>query len=82
MDGFFAPQEERNYRGRPITTMPVVLNNDLSRLGKEEYSLKSYEDLEKLRNIAAQREQWKILCTRIQQEAEASQSDDYDAERR
>ena len=81
MDGFFAPQEG-SYRGRPITTLPVVLNNDLSRLGNEVYSLKSYEDLEKLRSIAAQRDQWRILCTRILQEAEATQSDDYDAERR
>ena len=31
MEGFFIPQGDK-YRGRPITTLPVVLNNDLSRL--------------------------------------------------
>ena len=31
MEGFFVPQGDK-YRGIPITTLPVVLNNDLSRL--------------------------------------------------
>ena len=84
MEGFFVPQGDK-YRGRPITTLLVVLNNDLSRLESSTYSsycLKTFKDIENLKKIAEQRDQWRILCTRIQKAAEALQSDDYDAERR
>ena len=81
MEGFFVPQGDK-YRGRPITTLPVVLNNDLSRLESNTYGLKTFKDIENLKKIAEQRDQWRILCTRIQKAAEALQSDDYDAERR
>ena len=81
MEGFFVPQEDK-YRGRPITILPVVLNNDLSRLESSTYCLKTFKDIENLKKIAEQRDQWRILCTRIQKAAEALQSDDYDAERR
>ena len=40
------------------------------------------EDIENLKKIAEQRDQWRILCTGIQKAAEVLQSDDYDAERR
>ncbi|GFS09575.1 hypothetical protein ElyMa_006625200 [Elysia marginata] len=48
------------------------------------YCLKTFKDIENLKKIAEQMDQWRILCTRIQKEAEALQSDDYeyDAERR
>ena len=81
MEGFFIPQGDK-YRGRPITTLPVVLNNDLSRLESNTYGLKTFKDIENLKKIAEQRDQWRILCTGIQKAAEALQSDDYDAERR
>ncbi|GFR99437.1 very-long-chain enoyl-CoA reductase [Elysia marginata] len=81
MEGFFVPQGDK-YRGRPITTLPVVLNNDLSLLESSTYCLKTFKDIENLKKMAEQRDQWRILCTRIQQAAEALQSDDYDAERR
>ena len=81
MEGFFIPQGDK-YRGRPITTLPVVLNNDLSRLESNTYGLKTFKDIENLKKIAEQRDQWSILCTGIQKAAEALQSDDYDAERR
>ena len=81
MEGFFVPQGDK-YRGRPITTLPVVLNNYLSRLESSTYCLKTFKDIENLKKIAEQRNQWRILCTRIQKAAEALQSDDYDAERR
>ena len=81
MEGFFVPQGDK-YRGRPITTLPVVLNNDLSRLESSTYCLKTFKDIKNLKKIAEQRDQWRILCTRIQKAAEALQSDDYDAERR
>ncbi|KAK3773203.1 hypothetical protein RRG08_025869 [Elysia crispata] len=81
MEGFFIPQGDK-YRGRPITTLPVVLNNDLSRLESNTYGLKTFKDIENLKKIAEQRDQWRILCTGIQKAAEALQTDDYDAERR
>ncbi|KAK3789268.1 hypothetical protein RRG08_001658 [Elysia crispata] len=56
--------------------------NDLSRLESNTYGLKTFKDIENLKKIAEQRDQWRILCTRIQKAAEALQSDDYDAERR
>ena len=62
--------------------MPVVLNNDMSRLESSTCCLKTFKDIENLKKIAEQRDQWRILCTRIQTAAEALQSDDYDAERR
>ena len=80
MEEFFVPQGDK-YRGRPITTLPVVLNNDLSRLESSTYCLKTFKDIENLKKIAEQRDQWRILCTRIQKAAEALQSGDYDAER-
>ena len=81
MEGFFIPQGDK-YRGRPITTLPVVLNNDLSRLESNTYGLKTFKHIENLKKIAEQRDQWRILCTGIQKAAEALQSDDYDAEQR
>ena len=55
---------------------------DLSRLESSTNSLKTFKDIGNLKKIAEQRDQWRILCTRIQKAAEALQSDDYDAERR
>ena len=80
-DGFFVPQGDK-YRGRPISTLPVVLNNDLSRLESSTYCLKTFKDTENLKKIAEQSDRGGILCTRIQKAAEALQSDGYDAERR
>ena len=48
MEGFFVPQGDK-YRGRPITTLPVVLNNDLSRLESSTYCLKTFKDIENLK---------------------------------
>ena len=73
MEGFFVPQGDK-YRGRPITTLPMVLNNDLSRLESSTYCLKTFKDIENLKKIAEQRDQWRILCTRIQKAAEAWQA--------
>ena len=51
MEGFFVPQGDK-YRGRPITTLPMVLNNDLSRLESNTYCLKTFKDIENLKKIA------------------------------
>ena len=66
------------YRGRPITTMPIVLNHDL-KLTEHTMSLKSEQDLEQIRKVATNRDQWKQLQQDVVGAAEASQSIDRDA---
>ena len=63
-------------RGRPLTTMPVVLNKDLTRVSDYKLQLTSLKDLEHLRYVAQNRQTWKKITTRIQEVAEASPSDD------
>ena len=66
------------YKGRPVTTLPTVLNKDLSRL-KSNLSLRTTEDLSHLRSMAQDRKVWNSLTREIVQVAEASSSDDKDA---
>ncbi|KAK3764914.1 hypothetical protein RRG08_025435 [Elysia crispata] len=66
----------KKFRGRPLTTLPVVLNKDLSRLQENTLQLTTREDLEHLRCIAQNRQQWRELSTRIRKAAEAPPSDD------
>ena len=51
MEGFFVPQGDK-FRGTPITTLPVVFNNDLPRLESITYCLKTFKDIENLKKIA------------------------------
>ncbi|GFR60240.1 nose resistant to fluoxetine protein 6-like [Elysia marginata] len=60
------------FLGRSITTLPNVLNKDLSRLPTSELRLKTNEDLDHLRSIAQDRQQWKGLTTKIREAAEES----------
>ncbi|GFR91076.1 hypothetical protein ElyMa_002583900 [Elysia marginata] len=69
MSGYFVTE------GRPLTTLPVVLNRDLSRIINSNLQLKSSHDLEHLRSIAQQRDEWTKLTARIREAAEASQSE-------
>ncbi|GFS19402.1 hypothetical protein ElyMa_003288500 [Elysia marginata] len=62
----------RKFRGHSLTTLPVVLNKDLSRLLDSQLHLTSLEDLEHLRSIARNRQSWRKLATRIREAAEAS----------
>ena len=79
MNSYFATHGKK-FRGRPLTTLPVVLNKDLSRLQENTLQLTTREDLEHLRCIAQNRQQWRELSTRIRKAAEAPPSDDWDAE--
>ncbi|GFR68688.1 hypothetical protein ElyMa_003738900 [Elysia marginata] len=63
------------FLGRSITTLPNVLNKDLSRLPTGELRLKTNDDLDHLRSIAQDRQQWKGLTTKIREAAEASRSE-------
>ncbi|RUS72521.1 hypothetical protein EGW08_019717 [Elysia chlorotica] len=69
---------EKRFRGRPTTTLPVTINKDLSQI-QDNLSLKSTDDLEYLRSLAQDRNQWKSLTKQIVEIAEASRSDDQDA---
>ena len=89
MKFYFRDQGSR-YRGRPRTTLPVVLNKDLVKFQdhikkKREYRslrnlrLEKAEDLENMRLIAQDREKWKNLIGIIEEAGEASMSDDNEA---
>ena len=69
---------EKRFRGRPTTTLPVIINKDLSQT-QDNLSLKSTDDLKYLRSLAQDRDQWKSLTKQIVEIAEASRSDDQDA---
>ena len=69
---------EKRFRGRPTTTLPVIINKDLSQI-QDNLSLKSTNDLKYLRSLTQDRDQWKSLTKQIVEIAEASRSDDQDA---
>ena len=64
------------FKGRPLTTLPVVLNKDLIRVSDYKLQLTSLKDLEHLRSVAQNRQTLRELTTRIREAAEASPSDD------
>ena len=66
------------FRGRPITTLPVLLNQNLGTL-ENEMTLKSASDLQKLTALAQDRQRWRELRHDMVEAAEASQSVDRDA---
>ncbi|GFS02552.1 radiation-resistant protein [Elysia marginata] len=72
MSGYFVTEGSK-FKRRPLTTLPVVLNRDLSRIINSNLQLKSSHDLEHLRSIAQQRDEWTKLTARIREAAEASQ---------
>ncbi|GFR77145.1 hypothetical protein ElyMa_000501600, partial [Elysia marginata] len=74
MSGYFVTEGSK-FKGRPLTTLPVVLNRDLSRIINSNLQLKSSHDLEHLRSIAQQRDEWTKLTARIREAAEAPQSE-------
>ncbi|GFR72839.1 RNA-directed DNA polymerase from mobile element jockey [Elysia marginata] len=63
-------------RGRPTTTLPITLNNDLKRLQNKDVQLTTKEDLHKLQKIASQRQEWIAFTAEIKRTAEAARPDD------
>ena len=59
--------------GRPKTTLPRLLNKDLSDINSK-FHLKSEKDLELLRNLAQDRKKWREMSRLIVSVAEASSS--------
>ncbi|GFS07895.1 hypothetical protein ElyMa_003001400 [Elysia marginata] len=74
ISGYFVTEGSK-FKGRPLTTLPVVLNRDLSRIITSNLQLKSSHNLEHLRSIAQQRDEWTKRTARIREAAEASQSE-------
>ncbi|GFR66053.1 hypothetical protein ElyMa_001961600 [Elysia marginata] len=64
MSGYFVTEGSK-FKGRPLTTLPVVLNRDLSRIINSNLQMKSSHDLEHLRSIAQQRDDRTKLTARI-----------------
>ena len=66
------------FRGRPLTTLPVTLNKELSQAFPH-MKLKTAEDLKDLRSLAQDRDHWRVFTRRITEFAQASNSDEFDA---
>lgn len=79
MRAYFTPNGKK-FKGRPITTLPIVLNRDLTNINHPQ-RLHSIEDLDKIKDIAQDRKRWNHLVSRIERAAEASQTENWDAER-
>ena len=55
MNSYFISHGSK-FRGRPLTTLPVVLNKDLTRVSDDKLQLTSLKDLEHLRSVAQNRQ--------------------------
>ncbi|KAE8912431.1 hypothetical protein PF003_g3837 [Phytophthora fragariae] len=64
MAAYYAPSDAGKWRGRPRTTLPVILDADLVTSGQG-YRLRDAQDLEELRNLAGDRGKWRILLAAI-----------------
>ncbi|GFS04502.1 hypothetical protein ElyMa_002913700 [Elysia marginata] len=70
-------RKQKRPRGRTITTLPVTLNNDLKHVPGEKMTLTSQKDLDLIRDIAENRDEWRTFIAEIRRgEAEAVRSDD------
>ena len=54
VEAFFVPTGD-TFRGRPITTLPTVINKDHIRKPKGELKFKTKNDLDRLRSVAEDR---------------------------
>ncbi|GFO27961.1 hypothetical protein PoB_005446600 [Plakobranchus ocellatus] len=68
--------DNKRARGRPQTTIPITLNNDLKKLIATKLELTTQTDLDTLRLIAEDRPKWNALVAEIRKIAEAARSDD------
>ncbi|GFN98425.1 hypothetical protein PoB_002493100 [Plakobranchus ocellatus] len=68
--------DNKRARGRPPTTLPITLNNDLKKLVATKLELTTQTDLDILRLIAEDRPKWNALVAEIRKTAEAARLDD------
>ena len=78
---YYFTESTNRGRGRPTTTLPVTLNNDLKRLQNEHYRLTTKSDLDKLHTIAQNRHEWIAFTAEIKRTAKAARSVDIAGER-
>ncbi|GFR91332.1 hypothetical protein ElyMa_004325000 [Elysia marginata] len=79
---FYFVENNKGPRGRPITTLPVTLNNNLKHVPGEKIALTSQKDLDLIRDIAENRDEWRTFIAEIRRgAAEAVRSDDPTSER-
>ena len=76
---YFIPNGNK-LRGRPKTTLPIVLNRDLS-LIHDSIRIHSSKDLVEITEPAQDRKCWRGLTSRIEKAAEVSQTKNWDAKR-
>ena len=65
---YIKPTTTVGCQGRPRTTLPTTLDNDLQGVGKR---LRNKQDLQHLRIFASDRNQWRILSQEIMKAAQA-----------
>ncbi|GFR88613.1 hypothetical protein ElyMa_000774300 [Elysia marginata] len=81
MQVYFVENNKRP-RGRPMTSLPVTLNNDLKHVPGEKMTLTSQKDLDLIRDFAESRDEWRnFIAEIIRGAAEAVRSDDPTSER-
>ena len=68
IDEYITPTATAGWQGRPRTTLPTTLDNDLQGVGKW---LRNKRDLQHLRTFASDRNQWRILSQEIMKAAQA-----------
>ncbi|GFR66246.1 hypothetical protein ElyMa_005553800 [Elysia marginata] len=79
---FYFGENNKRPRGRPMTTLSVTLNNDLKHIPGEKMTLTSQKDLDLIRDIAENRDEWRTFIAEIRRGAdEAVRSDDPTSER-
>ena len=68
IDEYIPPTATAGWQGRPRTILPTTLDNDLPGVGK---GLRNKQDLQHLRTIASDRNQWRNLAQEIMKAAQA-----------
>ncbi|GFR71525.1 hypothetical protein ElyMa_005681400 [Elysia marginata] len=79
---FYFVENNKRPRCRPIATLSVTLNYDLKHVPGEKMTLTSQIDLDRIRDIAENRDEWSTFIAEIRRgAAEAVRSDDPTSER-
>ncbi|GFS15098.1 hypothetical protein ElyMa_001440700 [Elysia marginata] len=79
---FYFVESNTRPRCRPMTTLPVTLNNDLKHVPDEKMTLTSQKDLDLIQDIAENRDEWRTFIAKIRRGAAAAVwSDDPTSER-
>ncbi|GFS14911.1 hypothetical protein ElyMa_001436000 [Elysia marginata] len=73
---YFFNENSNRGRGRPTTTLPITLNNDLKRLQKKCPADNKRGPAQAAKKIASQRQEWIAFTAEIKRTAEAARPDD------